>query len=209
MLFAATSTPTSYLSRSFAGVPFLDIAGSTPLVLWFSRVRTLCHGPAEQRECLDQASGFGYNELNVVALLRGRRLFVPVIYAGGGLTQRLGHRYGMPKRPVEMTFAADQRRVNSVVTFARARSEASGRLLASGRILARVFDWPAPWWSWPADFPDGSFIRALIQRVPLAQLTYLSGTLALDEPWLPRPARLWPLGLYVPGLRMRLPAPGE
>ncbi|MEX2541412.1 MAG: hypothetical protein WD314_06370 [Trueperaceae bacterium] len=207
MLFAATFVPTVELSRSFQSVQFLDIAGSTPLILWFSRVRMLCHGPAGQRQCLDETSGFGYNELNVVALLRARRLFVPVIYASGGLTQRLGHRYGMPKRPVDMTFFADREKVISAATFVRARSEARASLLASGRLLAKVVDWPAPWWSWPAEFPDGSFIRAKIQSVPRAQLALVSGTLALDEPWLPRSAPLWRPGLYVPGLRMRLPAP--
>jgi hypothetical protein len=31
------------------------------------------------------------------------------------------------------------------------------------------------------------------------------GRLALDAAWLPRPVRLLPLGVYVPGLRMQLP----
>jgi hypothetical protein len=207
MLFVAATASTEFLARSFDDVPFLDLAGRTPLVVWFSRVRTLCHGPPQCRKCLDEASGFGYNELNVVALVRGRRLFVPVIYAGAGLTQRLGHRYGMPKREASMTFAADSGSVESAASFACNRSEARARLLASGRIFGRAFDWPAPWWTWPVDFPGGSFIRALIQEVPRAQLARVSGKLALDEAWLPRPSKLWKLGVFVPGLRMQLPGP--
>jgi hypothetical protein len=207
MLFVMTTASTEALRRSFSAVPFLEFAGLTPLVVWFSRVRTLCHGPPERRECLDDASGFGYNELNVVALVRGRRLFVPVIYAGAGLTQQLGRRYGMPKRESSITFVADSRTVESSVSFASDRSEARARLFAPGRIAAKVLDRPAPWWTWPVDFPSGSFIRALIQGVPRAQLAGVSGKLALDESWLPRPSTLWKLGVYVPGLRMRLPGP--
>jgi hypothetical protein len=207
MLFVASSTRTHELRSHFPRIRFLSLAGNTPLILWFSRVRSLRFGPAGDRRTLDEAAGFGYNELNVVALTRGRRLFVPAIYASGGLTQLLGHRYGMPKKPAEMSFAVDEGQVSSVVQFPSARSEAHASLLASGRLLSRPFDWSAPWWSWPADFPDGSYIRACIQRVPRSQVARVRGRLDLVEPWYPEATPLWPVGIYVPGLRMRLPAP--
>jgi hypothetical protein len=207
MLFVTTAVPSGLLASNFPGVPFLRLAGSTPMVLWFSRVRSLCHGPPEQRMKLDESTGFGYDELNFVVLLRGRRLFVPVIYASGGLTQELGHRYGMPKRPVTMSFVARERVVESTAASPGVRGEVRASLLAAGRILALPFAWSTPWWSWPAHFPDGSYIRALIQGVPRAQLASVRGGLDLDVPGFPRLIRLWPVGLFVPGLRMRLPAP--
>jgi hypothetical protein len=207
MLFVTTVVPTGLLASNFPGVPFLRLAGSTPTVLWFSRVRSLWHGPPEQRMKLDESTGFGYDELNFVVLLRGRRLFVPVIYASGGLTQELGHRYGMPKRPVRMSFFADERVVESTAVSPGVRAEVRARLRASGRITALPFAVYTPWWSWPAHFPDGSYIRALVQGVPRAQLASVRGRLVLDVPGLPRLIHIWRVGVFVPGLRMRLPAP--
>jgi hypothetical protein len=207
MLFAMTSIPTGPLANHFDMIQFLGVGGATPLILWFSRIRSLVYGPAGSRERLDETTGFGYNELNVVALLRGRRLFVPVIHADGDLTQVLGHRYGMPKRHTQMTFAGTSAGLKSRVMLTSGTSEVQAKLIASGRILGRVVDLFTPWWTWPAQFPDGSFIRAQIQRVPRAQLASVSGELVLDEPWLPEPAALRPLGLFVPGLAMQLPAP--
>jgi hypothetical protein len=209
MLFVAASASTALLRARFEDVRFLQIGGSTPMILWFSRVRSLCFGPPGQRRCLDESTGFGYNELNFVALLRGRKLFVPVIFASGELTQLLGHRYGMPKRPVTMTFTAGERMVESAATTHGVRGEVRARLLASGRILARPLDWPAPWWTWPVHFPGGSYIRALIQRVPRAQTARVSGTLELAVPGLPPVMTPWQLGVFVPDLRMQLPAPSK
>lgn len=207
MLFAFAATSTADLGRHHPDVPFLGVGGATPLVLWFSRVRRLEHGPEGGRTSLDEASGFGYDELNVVAVLRTRGLFVPGIYATSDLTLRLGHRYGMPKERAPMTFAADAHRVASEVRHGRARSRIEARLLASGRLFGAAIDRASPWWTWPVHFPDGSFVRALVRRVPRAQLAHVRGRLALEEPWLPHPVSLLPLGAFVPGHRMRLPAP--
>ncbi len=207
MLFVATTVATDDLARQHPSLRFLGVAGATPLVAWFARVHALTHGPEGDRRRLDETTGFGYDELTVIAPLRERRVFVPVIYATQGLTQQVGQRYGMPKRLAPMTFFADDTRVDATATLGRGRSEVQALLLASGRILARPFDRAAPWWSWPAVFPSGSFIQARIVRVPRAQLAHVAGTLVLDEPWLSEPARLWPLGLFVPRLLMRLPAP--
>ena len=209
MLFVATSAPAAPLHQSFPGTPFLAIADRVPLVLWFSRVRSLLYGPATERRTLGEMDGFGYDELNVVALLRRRAIFVPAIYATSGLTQRLGHRYGMPKREVEMEFRTGEGWIRSSAAFATGRSEVAARLLASGSLLARPFDMATPWWSWPAHFPGGSSVRSRVMRVPRAQLASVDGVLRLDEPWLPGERELWRLGIFVPGFRMELPWPNE
>lgn len=207
MLFALALAPGQSLSESFPHVPFARIGRFVPLLLWFARVRSLEHGPAGQRLCLDESHGFGYDEVNIVPITRGPAFFVPVIYAGPGLTQRLGHRYGMPKRVAAIEFEATGERVLSQMRLEAGITRVEATLLASGRLLALPFDLLAPWWTWRASFPDRSFIHALVQKIPRAQLAMVSGSLVLGEAWLPRAVRLFRLGLYVPGLRMRLPAP--
>lgn len=207
MLFVACMTPTRPLRAEYPGTPLLSLAGSTPLIVWFSRVRSLCYGPASERECLDESTGFGYDELNVVAPLRGRRMFVPGIYATGDLSRRLGRRYGMPKQRVDMSFSADAGSVRSSLEQDGARSEVHANILASGRLFAIPFRRATPWWTWPVSFPDGSFISARILRVPRLKLAHVEGRLELPVPWLPEPLRLLPVGFYVPGLRMLLPGP--
>lgn len=209
MLFVGCMASTRPLRREFPGTPFLNLGGFTPLVVWFSRVRSLCYGSAEEQECLDESTGFGYNELNVVALLRGRRIFVPGIYATGELSRRLGLRYGMPKSRVEMDFSADSGTVLSSLEMPEARSEVRAGILSSGRLFALPFGRATPWWTWPASFPDGSFVRANILRVPRLKLAHVEGQLELPVSWLTGPRRLLPVGVYVPGLRMLLPGPGR
>jgi hypothetical protein len=209
MLFAITAVRAADLAQHFPSTRFVRVAGSIPLLVWFGRVRSAVHGPPGERRRLDATTGFGYDELTVVAAARGRRLFVPVIYTTDELSLRLGHRYGMPKRSVPVAFRADEHGVTSTLASCGGRSEARARLLASGRVLAKAFDVPAPWWTWRVGFPSGTSIRARVLRVPRAQLAHVSGALALDEPWLREPLRLRPLGVFVPGLVMRLPAPAE
>lgn len=209
MLFVAAWAAAGPLVERFPEQPFLSIAGRVPLALWFSRVRSLSYGEPDEGSVLDERSGFGYRELNIVALLRRRAIFVPGIYATSGLSQRLGHRYGMPKREVEMWFRVLEGRIESAASFGRGPTEVSASLLASGRILAKPFDQAAPWWTWPARFPSGESVRARILRFPRAQLARIHGVLRLDEPWLAEPARLWPLGIFVPGFVMRLPPPSS
>jgi hypothetical protein len=207
MLFVVAPVPTAGLASAHAGVPFLSLGGRTPLLLWFSRVRRVRHGPPEDRRCLDERDGFGYAELNVVAPLRERALFVPGIYATSRLTLRIGHRYGMPKRLASMRFDAGETRVAACTEFGGGTAEVDASLLTSGRPLAAILGAFLPRRSWPVRFPGGAAVRGCVHAVPRARLAAVRGELALAEPWLGAPARLWPLGLYVPGLRMRLPPP--
>jgi hypothetical protein len=209
MLIAAATTATAPLRHEHPRGRFLEVGGRTPLLLWFSRVRRIWHGPAGARSCLDERDGHGYAELNVAALLRERAFFVPGIYATSDLTLAIGHRYGMPKRSVAMRFAADAQAVSAEVWHDGANTWLHARVLASGRLLAAALRLRAPWWSWPARFPSGSCIQAQVQRVPRAQLVRVEGVVTLSEPWLGEPAHLWPLGIYLPGQRMRLPAPDQ
>jgi hypothetical protein len=209
MLFALAVVDVRPLRSAFPALRFGEVRGRVPLLLWFSRIRRIWHGPAEARSCLDERDGYGYDELTVAVPLPERTLLVPGIYATSPLTLAIGHRYGMPKRPAEMRFAADAERVSSWAAREGARSEVEASLLASGRVLGSLLRRTLPWWSWPARFPSGEAVRARVQRLRRAQLAGVRGTLALPEPWLPEPVRLLPLGLFVPGLRMRLPAPAD
>jgi hypothetical protein len=211
MLFALAVADARHLRSAFPGVPFREVGGRAPLLLWFSRVRRIWHGPAAARSCLDERGGYGYDELTVAVPITARTpfvpgtLFVPGIYATSSLTLAIGHRYGMPKRSVGMRFDADPERVTSSALDRGARSEIEASLLASGRVLGAWLRLALPWWTWTARFPSGSAVRARVTRLPRAQLAGVRGTLTLAEPWLPEPVPLAPLGLFVPGLRMRLP----
>src|SRR5438270_3017762 len=91
MLFALALCPTMPLRRTFPEVPFVSLLGKTPLLLWFSRVTKMCyHNTEGAQHCLDGAAEM-YDEVNVVAFLRQRMLFVPGIYATSDLTIRVGH----------------------------------------------------------------------------------------------------------------------
>jgi hypothetical protein len=207
MLFAFAAADARHLRSAYPGSPFVEVGGRAPLLLWFSRIRRIWHGPGEARSCLDERDGYGYDELTVAVPLAGRTLFVPGIYATSALTLAIGHRYGMPKRLAEMRFAVDAERVSAWATREGASSEVEASLLASGRVLGGLLRRTLPWWSWPARFPSGEAVRARVQRLPRAQLAGVRGTLGLAEPWLPDRVPLAPLGLFVPGLGMRLPAP--
>jgi hypothetical protein len=213
MLFATALVDVGPVRAVHPGVRPWTAGGRVPLLLWFSRVRRIWHGPADDRRCLDEREGFGYDEWTVAVPVRGPAsvvpiaLFVPGIYATSPLTLAIGHRYGMPKRPAEMRFTVDDERVASLATDRGAHSWVEASLLASGRVLGGLLRRTVPRRSWIARFPSGTAVRARVTRLPRAQLAGVRGTLALAEPWLPEPARLAPLGLFVPGLRMRLPEP--
>jgi hypothetical protein len=209
MLFALAAADVRPLRSAFPTLRFGEVRGRVPLLLWFSRIRRIWHGPTEARSCLDERDGYGYDELTVAVPLPERALFVPGIYATSALTLAIGHRYGMPKRPAHMGFAADAERVSSWTGLEGARSEVEASLLASGRVLGSLLRRTLPWWSWPARFPSGEAVRARVQRLPRVQLAGVRGTVALPEAWLPQPVHLFPLGLFVPGLGMRLPAPAD
>lgn len=84
-----------------------------------------------------------------------------------------------------------------------------GRLDGSGETLARLLHplWPVR--TWPVYVPGGSRVRGVVQAAQRAQLARVEqGRLALAAPWLPEPVSLLPVGLYITGLRLRLPPPG-
>jgi hypothetical protein len=130
MLLALALARTAPLRRAFPDVPFLSALGRTPLVIWFSRVTEACYRDATgQRRCDRDAEGVPYNELNVLALLRERALFVPGIYATSELSISIGRGYGMPKRPTGMHVEAIDKRFSSTAIDASRRSSVRARLL--------------------------------------------------------------------------------
>ena len=70
------------------------------------------------------------------------------------------------------------------------------------RMVSRL--WPRQ--LWPARFPAGTQVRAMIQATPHMYLANVqAGQLSLDAVWLPEAVSPLPVGLYLPRLRMRLP----
>jgi hypothetical protein len=210
MLLTGATCPVGPLRKSFPDVPFLALGDRAVVGMWFSRVLSARVGPGGERE-LTPASDphdFPYAELTVAVLVRGGHAFVPGIYATGELTLRIGHRYGMPKVLVPMTYEASDRAVRSVAWVRGGESRVAARVLASGRLLAALLDRAFPRWSPIVSFPSGSNVQARLERAERVHLTWIdSGRLALDEPWLPRAVALWRLALHVPRQRMVLPAP--
>lgn len=209
MLFVAAFCPAAPLREHFPEIPFLTIFGKTMLIMWFSRITELCyHSTAGVPRCAETYEGVPYNELNVITLLRRRAIFVPEIYATSDLTLMLGHRYGMPKQATQMHFEAGCTEIRSRVTDGQRESFVRACLFTSGRWFGRLLSRLLPLWTWLSLFPNGSFIRAFIQDVPRVQFArIISGQLTLREPWLPFTINLLPLGVFIPGLRMRLPTP--
>ncbi|GHO70452.1 hypothetical protein KSC_093440 [Ktedonobacter sp. SOSP1-52] len=207
MLFVLAWCPSRALSQVFEDVSFLSLAGKTPLLLWFSHVSRVCYSdPRGEQHCLSGAAE--YDELNVVAFLRGSMLFAPAIYATSDLTIQLGHGYGMPKQPTDMQVQVGEKWFSSHVRDGAQQSCIRARLLGSGKGIARLISRWLPRWTCPVRFPSGCSIHALLEETPRVQLAHIqSGHLALSVRWLPNAVRLFPLGCYVPGLRMRLPPP--
>ena len=207
MLVVPALCPTAPLRQTFPCVPFLAVRGKTPLVLWFSRITEVCYcDAAGERRCEGGAETALYNELNIIALLRQRALFVPAIYATGERTIRIGHRYGMPKQPASMQVRVDTTRFEAQMMDGACESFARARLLGSGRGVAQMVSRLWPRQLWPARFPIGTDVRATIQATPRVHVAHVrQGQLCLDTPWLPQAVSLLPVGLYLPRLRMRLP----
>lgn len=211
LLFALALGRTAPLRQAFPGVPFLSCLGKTPLLIWFSRVTEACFGdPAGERRCEGGPAAVLYHELNVFALLRQPALFVPGIYATSERSVRIGHGYGMPKEPTTMSLEGAGQRFESSMPHGARRTFVRARLLRHGEVLAKPASLLWPRRVWPVRFPSGSNVRGLIQAVPSAQIAHVrTGQLSLDTAWLPRPIRLLPVGLYLPGLRMQLPPPEQ
>jgi hypothetical protein len=206
MLFAVALCPTDPLRRSFPGVPFVSLLGRTPLLVWFSRVKSVCYTDATgERRCTGGPEAQLYNELNVLALLP-RAFFAPGIYATSELTIQIGRREGMPKQPAPMSLQAGGKRIRSRMIHGGRRSFVRARLLGSGKALGRLLSPALPLRVWPARFPSGRYVRAIIRATPRVRIAYLqAGRLSLETNWLPYRVRLLPLGLYFQDLRMQLP----
>ena len=176
---------------------------------WFSRVTGLGYVTPEGKRVWEGGpDSLLYNELNVVAFERRGALFVPGIYATGERTIRVGHGYGMPKEPTQMSLQAQGPRFVSDVRVNGQLSLVHARLFGSGRWMARLLAWLWPRWVGPVEFPGGDRVKARIDAAPSVQLARIeNGRLALAESWLPDPLTLLPLGLYVTQLRMTLPPP--
>jgi hypothetical protein len=209
MLLAMVLCDAAPLRAAFPGVPFFSILGMTPAVTWFSRVtEAWCRDAAGKRRRVSETEGVPYNELNMLALLRGRSLFVPGIYATSHLSIRIGRGYGMPKASITMEIQTEGAHFASYATDGTGRTLVRARLLGSGRSLATLLSpcWPRQ--AWPVRFPSGDQVRGLIQATPRVHLARVrTGQICLEAAWLPRPVRLLPLALYLRGLRMTLPPP--
>lgn len=210
MLLAGATAALAPLAREFPDLAVRTIGGRALLGIWFSRITEVRAGPGvEQRLGPQEApADLPYQELNVAIVLQGQRLFVPGIYATSDLTLRLGHRYGMPKEAADMTYDRHRDRVSSRAIVHGIESRVDARPIPSGRFLGALAARTLPWWTWPVEFPSGSSIEGYIEHAGGAQVMRVrDGRLALAEPWLPEPVRLWPLSLRIPQQIMRLPAP--
>jgi hypothetical protein len=207
MLVVPALCPTAPLRQTFPRVPFLSVRGKTPLVLWFSRVTEVCYyDAAGERRCEGGAETALYNELNIIALLCQRALFVPGIYATGERTIRIGHRYGMPKQLTSMHVRVHGTHFEASMMDGACESFARARLLGAGTRVARIVSRFWPRHLWPTRFPAGTQVRTVIQATPQVHLAHVQvGQLSLDTAWLPEAVSLLPVGLYLPRLRMRLP----
>lgn len=212
LVLALGACPAEPLLRTF---PDLDLCrmGDRALVgVWFARVHDLRSGDQGQRRIGEppQPGELPYHELTVAVLLRHRRLFVPGIYATSGLTVELGQRYGMPKSRARMSFHVRGGRLISRLKWNGAESRIRACRLPGGGPLGYLLRHSLPWWTWPALFPGGSHVRSLIESFRRVRPAWLAeGRIDLAEAWLPRPVRLWRLGLYLDGQTMRLPHPAE
>jgi hypothetical protein len=207
MLFVLALCPTPPLRQCFPEQPFLSLGGKTPLLMWYSRVREIQYGHEGERRQLGSEQDVLYNELNVLALLRQRALFVPAIYATSNLTIAIGHAYGMPKQKAAMTLRVERGHLTSTLQQGAGKSTVQARLLGPARHLGSLFSGLWPCSVWPTCFPEGSEVRSLIQATPCVQPAWVRGELRLATPWLPDPLSLLPLGLYLADQRMQLPAP--
>ena len=208
MLFTLALCATGTLRHAFPGIPFLSMRGKTPLVVWFSRVKEACSRNATgERRCEGGADAVLYNELTVIALLRRRAFFVPVIYATSVRSVHLArHYYGMPKGPAVMSVHVDGKQVQASMQASTRDSFVRARVLGRGTGLATIL---APLWPlhvWPVRFPAHTEVRAVIEATPRVFIAHVQeGQLSLDAEWLPEAGQLLPFGLYLPRLRMRLP----
>jgi hypothetical protein len=209
MLFVACFVSTAPLRRTFPGIPFLSLLGRTPLVLWFSRVSEGCYrDQASAVHCLGGPQETLYNEVTILAVLRKRALFCPLIYASNDLSIPIARLYAMPKQAQPMDLDIDGGEIKSRIPLGDQSTFVAARVARGGTLLARILSRLWPVWTWPVHFPAGTRIQTLIQATPAVQLSRVSrGQLALPVAWLTRPASFFGIGMFIPQLRMQLPPP--
>lgn len=209
ILVAFSLLPTAPLRHAFPGTPFLSLLGRTPGIIWFSQVTDgwYCDANGFRRRLGERGAPL-YAELDILAALWRLSAFVPGIYATSSLSIHIGRRFGMPKRSITMYFNVENRTVVSESSDAARMSMVRARITKAGRLLAAAVSNMLPRWSLPVRFPSGATIRALIPRVlGIHPARITEGYVAVAERWLPQPVALFPFGLYLRGLSMRLPAP--
>ena len=190
LLFVAALARAGDLRGAYPGVPFVSILGRTPLIVWFSRVTRACyHDALGEVQCES-----GYTEVTVMAPLRRRRVFVPVIYASDERSVQIGQFwYHMPKLLAAVDVRIEGGRVRG--RLGDESGDVSARLL--GAVCRGV---RRPRWTWPIHFPGGAWTRALIVATGEMRLARVeSGSLPQG--------RLLAYGLYVGAVRMQLPRP--
>jgi hypothetical protein len=204
MLLVVALAQTANLRRAFGHVQFVSIAGRTPLLVWFSRVTESCyHDSRGHFRCDPSTTADGlYSEITIIAPLRRRGLFVPAIYCSELRSVELArHYYAMPKQHARVSLRTAGAHVFSRDETSQTSIEA--RVVHGGgaslRFRAR--------WTWPIMFPSGGHTRALLLSAQRIQLAYIrGGRLGPFPGWLPDPARLLPIGVWLSGLRMELPS---
>lgn len=208
-LFAFAFAPTRPIAQYFSAMPIVSLAGRTPLVIWFSRVRHIRYGASNgERQSLGAFDKTLYYELNVMIPLKARALFVPAIYATSHLTIEIGHTYGMPKEFTAMEIRQSATRFHGTVKTAKGSSFVHAHKVARNRLLEWLAPKILPLRLWKTRFPSNRWVKPLIQGVPRAEWYRIAeGVLDLQEPWFPEPVGLLPIGLYLPQQQMQLPPP--
>jgi hypothetical protein len=209
MLFVACWVPTAPLRSAFEGVPFLSLMGRTPLVIWFSRVSEGCYRDvAGAVHCLGGPNETLYNEVTMMAVLRKRALFCPLIYASNDLSIPIAKLYAMPKQAHPMDLAIDSTDIKSQIPFGTENTFVNARITGRGTLLAGMLSRLWPVWTWPVRFPAGTRIHTLIQQTPAVRLCRVrQGRFSLPVPWLRRPVSFLGVAMFIPQLRMQLPPP--
>jgi hypothetical protein len=213
MLLAVALCPTGPMRRAFPGIPFLSMRGRTPVAAWFAKIDVACHRTATgERVCVSGRLAIPYSELTVLAALEEPAAFVPGIYTTSKLVLRIGDLYGMAKRPAHATFPRNGRLFRSVVQpFTGGKSSyVRARVVVGGRPLAWLAKRVMPFASPPVRFPTGTEIKAVLPGVRSVDLALVrEGCLDVGESWLPRPVPFLPVGMYLRGLWMHMPVPGD
>jgi hypothetical protein len=183
------------------------------LVVWFSRItEARAYSERGDRVCESNTSADGiYREVNVVALLRDRAVFVPAIFATEARTVALGcGYYGMPKQIARVDVAVSGGRLQGALEDGVNRTIFRARLVRTNPLIAGMLNRGLPRWTWPARFPSGGNVRALILAVAGLQFaTAVEGQLALQSAWLRTQCKFVPVRIHLSGIRMRLPDPSD